>query len=156
MRIRTPKTEATVELGHPPPPNQDACLGLSELLLAVLVGGSDPHDVGRRAGRLIGEAWVRCSPAESLDPVAQLRTFLETRGFGPRETRSDSAVVFVLSWCPFEMAARANPALMRRLDRALLEGVVEALGGIAITTLAAERPAGAACRLELRRTDPRV
>lgn len=154
MRIRTPSTKATVEMGHPPPPNQDACLGLSELLLAVLVGGYDPQDVGHKAGHLIGEAWVRCSPAESLDPVVQLRRFLETRGFGPRETRNDSAVVFVLRRCPFEMAARANPALMRRLDRALLEGVVEALGGIAITTMAAEHPAGATCRLELRRTDP--
>jgi predicted ArsR family transcriptional regulator len=133
------------------PETQDAYLGLSDLLLGVLVGGRDPDEVGKMAGRLIGQAVVSNDSSAPDDAVAQLESFLESRGFAPEQIGSRPDIGFVLGTCPFERAALINPSLVCGLHRALAEGMAEALGGaFQVTDLVARDPRKAGCRLELR------
>ena len=66
-----PDPPDVLDPGDPPDPpeTQDAYLGLSELLLAVLVGDRDPDDVGRMAGRLIGKAVVSSDASAHPDAL---------------------------------------------------------------------------------------
>jgi predicted ArsR family transcriptional regulator len=142
--------------GEPPDPpkTQDAYLGLSELLLGILVGDRDPDDVGRMAGRLIGNAVVSSDSNAPPGAVAQLERFLENRGFRPMQIGSPPDIAFVLQCCPFEKAASINPGLVCGLHRAMAEGMAEALGGaFEVTDLVARNPSTAGCRLELRTTN---
>lgn len=133
--------------------NQSAYLGLSELLLDVLVGACDPAEVGRNAGRQLGNAVRRDDSSDPDATVAQLENFLESRGFRPTQIDSGESVGFVLGCCPFQKAALANPSLVCGLHRAVAEGMVEALGGaFEVTNLVARDPKTAGCWLELRTT----
>jgi hypothetical protein len=133
------------------PETRDAYLGLSELLLGVLAGGRDPDEVGRTAGRLIGQAARSNDPGAPDDALVKLERFLESRGFLPEQVRSRPGIAFELRCCPYEKAALANPSLVCGLHRALAEGMLEALGGaFEVTNLVARHPTTAGCRLELR------
>jgi hypothetical protein len=133
------------------PETQDAYLGLSELLLGVLVGGRDPGEVGRTAGRLIGQAARSNDPSVPGDALVKLERFLESRGFMPEQVGRMPDIGFEFRCCPYEKAALANPSLVCGLHRALAEGLLEALGGVfEVTNLVARHPTTAGCRLELR------
>jgi hypothetical protein len=132
----------------------DAYLSLCWLLLAVLADGNDPGDVGRTAGRLIGNATRSDDSGAPDDVLVQLENFLQSRGFMPKQIGSRPEVGFELGRCPYEQAALANPGLVCGLHRALAEGMVEALGGVfEVTKLVARHPTTAGCRLELRTVD---
>ena len=133
------------------PDTQNAYLGLSELLLGVLVGHRDPAEVGRNAGRQLGNAVLENNSSGADATVAQLKSFLRSRGFRPTQIGSKPNVGFVLGCCPFQNAALTNPSLVCGLHRALAEGMVDALGGdYEVTDLVARDPRTAGCRLELR------
>jgi predicted ArsR family transcriptional regulator len=133
------------------PETQDAYLGLSKLLLDLLVTGRDPDEVGRTAGRLIGQAAQSNDPSAPDDALAKLERFLESGGFMPEQVGSRPDIGFELRRCPYEKAALANPRLVCGLHRALAEGLLEALGGaFELTNLVARHPTTAGCRLELR------
>lgn len=135
-------------------PQQDAYLGLSEMLLQVVIAGRDPEEIGRLAGRLIGRAVARNDPGEP-DPIAQLGAYLQQRGYQPRKVGAEPHIAFVLGRCPFEEAALANPRVVCGLHRALVRGMAETLGGtFEVTGLDARDPATAGCRLRLRTIDP--
>ena len=130
---------------------QDAYLSLCWLLLAVLADGHDPGDVGRTAGRLIGEAARSNDSSAPDDALVNLENFLQSRGFMPKQIASRPEVGFELGRCPYEQAALANPGLVCGLHRALAEGMLQALGGaFEVTKLVARHPTTAGCRLELR------
>jgi predicted ArsR family transcriptional regulator len=133
------------------PGTQDPYLDLCELLLGVLVGGRDPDEVGRTAGRLMGQAARGDDMSAPVDALANLERFLQSRGFMPEQVRTGSDIGFELRCCPYEVAALANPSLVCGLHRALAEGMLEALGGaFEVTNLVARHPTTAGCRLELR------
>lgn len=130
---------------------QDAYLSLCWLLLAVLADDHDPGEVGRMAGRLIGEAALSNGSGTPDDTLVQLEGFLESRGFMPKQIGSRPEVGFELGCCPYEEAALANPGLVCGLHKALAVGMLEALGGtFEVTTLVARHPTTAGCRLKLR------
>jgi hypothetical protein len=131
--------------------SQDAYLSLCWLLLAVLADDHDPGEAGRMAGRLIGKAAFSNHSGAPDDALVQLESFLESRGFMPKQTGSRPEVAFELGRCPYEEAALANPRLVCGLHKALAEGMLEALGGaFEVTNLIARHPTTAGCRLELR------
>jgi predicted ArsR family transcriptional regulator len=137
------------------PRAQDAYLDLSELLLGVLIGGGDPGEAGRAAGRLFGEAARSVQPGAPADAIAALEGFFESRGFMPEPIGSAPGAAFRLGCCPFAEAALANPGLVCGLHRAIAEGMLEALGGtFEVARLVARHPATAGCRLELRAARP--
>lgn len=131
--------------------SQDAYLSLCWLLLAVLADDHDPGEAGRMAGRLIGDAAFGDHTGAPEDALVQFESFLENRGFMPKQTGSRPEVVFELGRCPYEEAALANPRLVCGLHKALAEGTLEALGGaFEVTSLVARHPTTAGCRLHLR------
>jgi hypothetical protein len=131
--------------------SQDAYLSLCWLLLAVLADDHDPGEAGRMAGRLIGNAAFSHHSGAPDDALVQFESFLENRGFMPRQIGSGPEVTFELGRCPYEEAALANPRLVCGLHKALAEGTLEALGGaFEVTNLVARHPTTAGCRLELR------
>jgi hypothetical protein len=134
---------------------QDAYRDLSELLLGVLAGGRNPGEVGRMAGRITAEAARSSHPGALDDALAALEGFLESRGFMPERATHRPEIEFRLGCCPFAEAALVNPGLVCGLHRAIVEGVLEALGGaFEVTGLVARHPMTAGCRLELRATRP--
>jgi hypothetical protein len=130
---------------------EDAYLSLCWLLLAVLADDHNPDEVGRRAGRLIGNSVLSDGSSAPDDVLVRLENFLESRGFMPRQIAGRPEAGFVLGRCPYEEAALANPGLVCGLHKALAEGMLEALGGgFEVTNLVARHPTTAGCRLELR------
>jgi predicted ArsR family transcriptional regulator len=132
------------------PDELDGYLGLSELLLQVLALDRDPGEVGRLAGRRIGQV-LAASDVEVCDGTDHLGGWLRRRGFRPERVGGGRDTTFVLRHCPFADAALANPAVVCGLHRAVAEGIAEALGGsFEVADLVAKDPRAAGCLLELQ------
>jgi len=114
---------------------------LTLLLTEIVRTGDPPVEVGRRAGRAVGEL------PGAVDPVVGLVDAMERQGFEPTATRRGSTVDIVLGACPFETTALADPDTVCGLHLGLALGVADALGGTVIDELVRRDPRRGACRL---------
>ncbi len=124
---------------------------LAASLLAQAVAASDGTalDALLRAARAWGHAMAVGSLGEDADvgerdeadPVLNV---LAACGFAPVE-RAGSAVIELRN-CPFDAIARTNRAVACPMNQALLEGLAEGLGGIAVIADATPRQCCAAIR----------
>lgn len=117
---------------------------LSLLLLDVLKTGRSPRDVGADAGRQVEAA------VAGTDPIDVLESEVARWGFEPRRVERKSSIDLVMAQCPFELAALADPDVVCELHLGLAEGIVAAVGDLAVAGLVARDPRSAGCRLKLR------
>ncbi|HET9612337.1 MAG TPA: helix-turn-helix domain-containing protein [Acidimicrobiales bacterium] len=116
---------------------------LSRMLVEVIRTGLAPDEVGRRAAGEIGGA------APSGDAIADIATAMARQGFDPDVRRAPGGTEIVLRRCPFESAARADPATVCALHLGLAEGLATGTD-VVVDELVAHEPHRAGCRLRLR------
>ncbi len=103
-------------------------LAVAELLAETVErSGADGKlfDAARERGRSAGLAAVDPVGRAGSDPAARLVEVLAGQGYEPQ--RCDGSIV--LRNCPFHALARDYPPLVCGMNLALLEGLVEGLGG---------------------------
>ncbi len=115
---------------------------LSSLLSEIIRTGDSPVDVGRRAG-----ATAPVSTSDPIEPVLGLVNAMERHGFEPTATRRGNKVDIVLTTCPFETTALADPDTVCGLHLGLALGAADSLGGIVIDELVPHDPRRGMCRL---------
>ena len=142
LRYRAAPTNAT--LGGASSPYEH----LAVLLLEVM-GGGDPHEVGRMAGRRALAASDR-----EADPLDVLQVAMTRQGFHCRREDTGTSVELVVTRCPFEAAAAANPDVVCELHRGMTRGMVEELGDEVVHIgLLPGDPRTAGCRIQLERSE---
>ena len=137
------------------------------LLAAMLAGvaaasGAAPEEaaaVGRPQGRAAAARLVP-APGAGEDPVLDAEVCLEalvadlTRlGFDPAVAADREGTTVAFTHCPFADLAAAHPDIVCHLHRGMVEGIVEAVGGLdvaAFRTLVDRTP----CRVELVGAEP--
>lgn len=103
----------------------------------VDVAGSDEE-------RGAGQVAARCLEALLVD--------LQRLGFDPAAAADDEGTTVAFTHCPFADLAAAHPEIVCHLHRGMVEGFVEAAGGLEVSgfgTLVDRRP----CRVELVATE---
>ena len=118
---------------------------LAELLLEMLTSGRPAREVGADAGRRALE------PDGNTDPLDRLEAEAARRGFEPERVERGRTVRLVLQRCPFDAAAAEHGEVVCDLHLGLVEGLVEAAGGLEVTGLARQDPRKGGCQLKLRR-----
>jgi predicted ArsR family transcriptional regulator len=128
-------------LGFEPP----AMPLMSRLLLGVAAAAGASRDeaveIGRQQGRAAAAAIEAAAVVAELDDpedraavcIAALVDELARVGFDPAVGDDGDGVVVGFTRCPFAELAETNPQLVCNLHRGLVEGFVEAVGGVAVT-----------------------
>jgi len=115
---------------------------LTLMLTEIIRSGDSPVEVGRRFG-----ARSRVTTDDETDPVTSLVGVMESHGFEPTTTRHGDTIDIVLSACPFETTALADPDTVCGLHLGLALGVAEPLDGLVVDELIPRDPRRGACRL---------
>jgi len=115
---------------------------LTLMLTEIIRSGDSPVEVGRRFG-----ARSRVTTDDDTDPVTSLVGVMESHGFEPTTTRHGDTIDIVLSACPFETTALADPDTVCGLHLGLALGVAEPLDGLVVDELIPRDPRRGACRL---------
>jgi predicted ArsR family transcriptional regulator len=115
---------------------------LTLMLTEIIRSGDSPVEVGRRFG-----ARSHVATKDATDPVASLVDAMERHGFEPTTIRRGDSVDIVLSTCPFETTALADPDTVCGLHLGLALGVAEPLDGLVVDELIPRDPRRGACRL---------
>ena len=119
---------------------------LSLLLTEIIRTGSQPQEVGRRAGER-----YRSGEAQGADEVlAEINEAMAREGFEPDIRRVGDRVEIVLQNCPYASTADLDPRTICSLHRGIAEGVAGDEGSVVVDELIAFDPHEAGCRLCLR------
>lgn len=117
---------------------------MSRMLLGVAAASGatreEAIEIGRQQGRAAAAAIEAAAVVAELDDaedraavcIAALVDELARVGFDPAVGDDDDGVVIGFARCPFAELAEANPALVCNLHRGIVEGFVEAVGGVAV------------------------
>ncbi|MGH9263156.1 MAG: helix-turn-helix transcriptional regulator [Acidimicrobiales bacterium] len=142
-------------LRYRPAPTTGALWGASSpyehlaVLLLEVLGGADPHEVGRTAGRR-----ALAGSDRNGDPLDVLQAEMTRQGFHCRREEAGERVELVVTRCPFEAAATVNPDVVCELHRGLTRGMVEGLGDAVVhIDLLPGPPRTAGCRILLERAE---
>lgn len=143
-------------LRYRPAPTNAALWGASSpyehlaVLLLEVMGGADPHEVGRAAGRR-----ALAGADRDADPLDVLQGEMTRQGFHCRREETGTMVELVVTRCPFEVAAAANPDVVCELHRGMTRGMVEGLGDEVVHIgLLPGDPRTAGCRIQLEPAKP--
>lgn len=118
---------------------------LSWWLTEIVRSGDTPVEVGRRVGGL-----TRPGAAPDADPVDVLVDQMRRHGFAPTLRRRDDTVDVVLTTCPFETTAVADPDTVCQLHLGMAYGLAEHLEGLEVDELVVKDPRRGHCRLRCR------
>ena len=118
---------------------------LAEWLAEVVRTGDSAQEVGRRTG-----LDRRRGIDPTGDPVGDLAHEMARLGFEPTIDRDGTTARITLANCPFASTAALDPGTVCSLHLGMARGLAEGIGGIEVTGLALEDPAGAGCRLQVR------
>ena len=143
-------------LGLEPPAMPMMARLLAGVAAAAGARREEAVEVGRQQGRAAAASTDAAAVIDELDDaddraavcLAALVDELARVGFDPAVAEDDDMVVG-FSRCPFAELAQANPELVCNLHRGLVEGFVDAVGGLRVTqfgTLVDRAP----CQVALR------
>jgi len=126
-------------LGLEPPAMPMMARMLIGVAAAAGAGRDEAIEIGRQQGRAAAAATDASGVVDELDDLddraavclAALVDELSRVGFDPA-VADDDGVVVAFSRCPFAELAEANPELVCNLHRGLVEGFVEAVGGLTV------------------------
>ena len=121
---------------------------LAMLLSEVIRTGDPAREVGRRAGRRLGES------STDDDGVAAIVAEMARQGFAPSATTRGDVVEVALHACPFAAVAAVDPTTVCDLHAGLADGLAEVVGSVAVDHLAPQDPRRGPCVLLLRRGRP--
>ena len=121
---------------------------LAHLLLRVAQSGASARDVGRDVGHRDATR-----SRKTADPIAALEHETARHGFMPTRVTRGGRVELVLNHCPIADVAADDPATVCALHRGLAEGFLDTIGGARVTSLSANDPYRAGCRIRLASTD---
>ena len=108
------------------------------------------------AGVEMGEELVeRLGPSLASEPAAALDQALEALGFDPERTDNGEQIRYRLMTCPYAEAVRENPAVVCRLHRGVIQGVLASVApGAALTGFEPKDPDLAGCVVEVALRQP--
>ena len=126
-------------LGLEPPVMPMMARMLIGVAAAAGAGRDEAIEIGRQQGRAAAAALEAAAVVAELDDaedraavcIAALVDELTRVGFDPA-VADDDGVVVAFSRCPFAELAAANPELVCNLHRGLVEGFVDAVGGVEV------------------------
>lgn len=109
-------------------------------LLANVAAAAEPAaqavtDVGRAQGRAAAASRAE-GRTDAAACVAAVVAELDDLGFGPAPAVDGSTTTVAFATCPFRPLAEAFPQLVCELHRGIIEGMVDVLGGAAVTRFA--------------------
>lgn len=118
---------------------------LSWWLAEIVRSGDTPVEVGRRVGG-------RTPPEQvtDADPVDVLVDQMRRHGFAPTVRRRGDTVDVVLTTCPFETTAVADPDTVCQLHLGMAYGLAGQLEGLEVDELVVKDPRRGHCRLRCR------
>jgi len=128
-------------LGLEPPVMPMMARLLVGVAAAAGAGRDEAVEIGRQQGRAAAAAIDAAAVVAELDDpedraavcIAALVDELARIGFDPAVADDEEGVVVGFSRCPFAELAEANPELVCNLHRGLVEGFVDAVGGLRVT-----------------------
>ena len=142
-------------LGFEPPPMPLLARMLLGVAAATGAAGEEAVEAGREQGRIAALASLQTGPGEGAgeaEPasvcLAALTAELARLGFDPAVASDGEGTTVAFTHCPFAELAESHPDIVCHLHRGLVEGFVNALGGVHVErfrTLLDRQP----CRVEL-------
>lgn len=114
-------------LGLEPSPFPTLARVLLKAAAAAGLDGSELVDAGSSQGAADAGQWP--ADADALDALVIEQAKL---GFDPAVIELDASATMAFTHCPFRELAEAHPELVCALHRGLVEGLVGALGGLAV------------------------